>query len=117
MHTHQARVFSKIGLTLWLLLLVGVGCTGLEYDQSDVVIVSPGDGDTVDPEVELDVRATDRIGGDVGFLVVWSSDLDGELGDGDPLSTTLTAGVHEITATADLGRDGVFTDSVTITVR
>lgn len=59
--------------------------------------------------------ATDAEDGDVTTSVTWASDIDGPLGTGGTFSTsTLSEGLHTITATAT--DSGSLTGSVTITV-
>jgi hypothetical protein len=56
--------------------------------------------------IELTAVATDHLDGSISSSVVWTSDLDGQVGTGANLSTTLSEGPHTITATAT-NSDGV----------
>ena len=61
-------------------------------------------------------RAVDDLTGDVSSTIVWTSSIDGALGTGASVSpTTLSVGVHTITATVTVGGD-VSTDTIKITV-
>lgn len=56
---------------------------------------------TVDSTIPLTAVVTDRENGDLGASLIWSSNLDGELGRGAAIRVSnLTAGEHVITATA-----------------
>jgi hypothetical protein len=67
-----------------------------------VVISSPADGDIIvaGTSVSFSGSASDSEDGDVSSSLVWTSDLDGEIGTGSSPSATLNVGEHHITATA-----------------
>jgi YD repeat-containing protein len=71
---------------------------------------------TANSTIPLTGSASDRENGDLSSAIVWSSDIDGELGRGAAIYTSLSAGEHVITATVtDLG-GAVSRASRTITV-
>lgn len=70
---------------------------------------------TVDSTIPLAATATDRENGDLSATLIWSSDIDGELGRGGAIRVSnLTAGQHVITATAT--DNGGLTRSATKTI-
>ncbi len=66
----------------------------------DVTITIPADGAaaTAGEAITLEGAATDPQDGDLTSAIEWESNLDGPLGTGGSVSTTLSAGVHTITA-------------------
>ncbi|MFQ5643143.1 MAG: dockerin type I domain-containing protein [Thiogranum sp.] len=83
-----------------------------------VTISSPADGSafTDTDFVDLLASASDVEDGDVSASLSWSSSLDGLLVNGGSVSTTLSEGVHLLTATASdsLGKTGSLSRTVTI---
>jgi hypothetical protein len=66
--------------------------------------------------LRLEAVAQSSSGADLGAAVAWSSSLDGPLGQAATLVvTTLSAGVHELTATV-VSAEGSASDRVTVTV-
>jgi YD repeat-containing protein len=55
---------------------------------------------TQDSVIPLLARAADREHGDVSNSIVWSSSVDGELGRAAAVHATLSAGTHDLTASA-----------------
>ena len=66
--------------------------------------------------VVLSAVSTDAEDGDISSLTVWMSDLDGEFATDDQVTTSLSAGSHQITATITDSLGGVATDTVNISV-
>jgi hypothetical protein len=66
--------------------------------------------------IVLAATATDPEDGIISNDIAWTSDLDGNLGTGATLSTTLLIGVHSLTASITDSGGGEASDSVTITV-
>lgn len=88
-------------------------------NQAPVVsITSPADqavvteGDTV----TLQGSASDAEDGDLSAAIVWTSDVDGTLGTGANVATTLSAGPHTITASATDSGGLQDSDAVSVTV-
>jgi len=73
----------------------------VEGNASPVLeILLPADGAVfgVSDTVTLSATATDPEDGDLSFDIAWSSNIDGSLGSGSSLDTTLSLGDHAITA-------------------
>jgi hypothetical protein len=83
----------------------------------DLLLLRPMDAWGYPPSatVELAAEAEDRDGGDVSLT--WSSSLDGELGTGTDLETTLSLGDHTIRVVAVDDEGQAATSSVDVTVR
>jgi alpha-tubulin suppressor-like RCC1 family protein len=85
-----------------------------------VVITSPAPDAVfeVGSSISFSGSATDSEGNDLtGSALVWTSDLDGEIGTGESVvSDALSTGVHTITLTATDGQGLIGTGSRTITV-
>jgi hypothetical protein len=81
-----------------------------------VTITEPADGSVFNEgqSITFAGTATDAEDGDISDSISWSSDLDGGLGTGASISTTLTVGVHTITA--EVTDSGGLSDSDQITV-
>ncbi len=84
----------------------------------DVSISSPGDGATFDSGVTINFSGTadDAEDGDLTDNMVWTSDIDGQIGTGGSFSTTLSDGIHAITASVTDSSGASGSDSVNITV-
>jgi hypothetical protein len=77
----------------------GPGGLGPTVEILSAVVTNSG-SPLVSTALDLAGSAHDDLLGDVSASIAWSSDLDGVLGSGATLSTTLTtAGSHVITAT------------------
>ena len=85
-----------------------------------VVLLSPGDGVTVPLHGTLTLLAAasdHEDGTEDGPEVTWTSDRDGVIGSGEEVTTqALSAGEHEVTATATDSSGGMASASVTIVV-
>jgi hypothetical protein len=83
-----------------------------------VTITDPADG--AEPASGATINfagtASDAEDGDVTASLVWTSDIDGQIGSGGSFATTLSDGVHAITATATDSVDDSGSDSISITV-
>lgn len=81
-----------------------------------VTIAAPADNSASlnTDSVSLQGSASDPEDGDVSASLVWTSNLDGLLGNGGGVATSLSEGVHTLTATAtdSLGKTG--TASITV---
>jgi hypothetical protein len=112
--------------SLFLLLSCGGGSSGggdapNPNNSSPVVqIVSPADGSNfaVGDEIQFSGSCSDNEDGVLsGSSLVWTSDLDGQIGTGETFnSTTLSTGSHQITLTGTDSNGAVGTDTVTIIV-
>lgn len=67
--------------------------------------------------VTLEAYANDSEDGDLSAQIEWVSSLDGAIGQGSQLSVTLSAGVHQITASVEDSRGATESRTVTITLR
>ncbi len=83
-----------------------------------VTITSPADGDTFDSGASIlfEGTASDTEDGDLTASLVWTSDIDGQIGTGGSFSTTLTDGNHTITASVTDSGGKTGSDSISITV-
>jgi hypothetical protein len=85
----------------------------------DTAIVSPQEGASFLSTDTIDFigSATDLEDGDLSEgALVWTSNLDGQIGTGGTAKAALSAGVHIITLTATDGRGASGSDTVSITV-
>jgi hypothetical protein len=95
-------------------LVVTVAATG----SPTVHVVRPPDGSIFfeGDRITLQATATDAVDGDLGAAVTWKSSLQGNLGTGSSVLTSLNLGSHSVTASVT-DRDGLKgTDHVGITV-
>ncbi|MCZ6750571.1 MAG: S8 family serine peptidase, partial [Acidobacteria bacterium] len=83
-----------------------------------VTITSPADGSTFDPgnSINFQGSATDPEDGNIANFLVWTSSRDGQIGTGGNLSTTLSGGVHTITASVTDAGGNVVRKSINLTV-
>ncbi|MBW1982657.1 MAG: right-handed parallel beta-helix repeat-containing protein, partial [Deltaproteobacteria bacterium] len=84
-----------------------------------VTITSPPDGSTFagGSDILFEGYANDAEDGALsGGALVWTSDMDGQIGTGTSFSRTLARGIHNITLTATDSEGKSATDSVSITV-
>ena len=97
--------------------LVNVASGPLDYPPT-VAITSPADSSTFDSGTTIlfEGIASDTEDGDLTASLVWTSDLDGQIGAGASFSTTLTDGNHTITASATDSGAKTGSASVSITV-
>jgi YD repeat-containing protein len=81
-------------------------------------IDTPNNGDAFAQSIPVAFSATasDAEDGDLSQQVQWVSNLDGSLGVGDIISTTLSVGEHQITASVADGQGLSVTAVVTITI-
>lgn len=82
-----------------------------------VLIASPVDGETFNTTsaFTLVASANDAEDGDLSATVVWSSDLDGALGEGNP-TVSLSVGTHLVTAIATDGGGGRSSDTIWVQI-
>ena len=74
-----------------------------------LTVTSPVDGSQITEGETLPLQATasDAEDGDISSAIIWSSDIDGSLGNGASVNVILTAGSHQISAS--------ITDSAAVT--
>ena len=96
----------------------GAGKGGGKNKAPSVNILSPTTGATfaVGANIAFQGTANDNQDGDLTSGLVWTSDVDGQIGTGGSFSTTLTAGGHTVTAAATDSGDKTGSDSISITV-
>ncbi len=84
----------------------------------EVSISSPEDGAIFDSGATINFSGTasDPEDGDLTSSMVWTSNIDGQIGTGGSFSTTLSDGIHTITASATDSSGASGSDSVNITV-
>ena len=81
-------------------------------NSPEITITAPTDINSVesDTAVTFAASAIDAEDGDLSTLIEWSSDLDGSIGTGASINSTLSAGSHQITASVvDSGNQSVAT--------
>ena len=87
-------------------------------DPPSVTITSPADGSSFDSGVEITFEgsATDTEDGILTDDLIWTSDLDDQIGTGGAFSVVLSDGTHIITAEVMDSVGNTSNDSITITV-
>ena len=87
-------------------------------DAPVVSITSPADGSTFDSGATIlfEGTASDTEDGDLTAGLVWTSDIDGQIGTGGSFSTTLSDGSHTITASVTDSGGKTGSNSIKITV-
>ena len=83
-----------------------------------VSIAIPGNGSIFDPPAPIDFQgsATDPEDFDLTASLVWTSSKDGQIGTGGSFQTTLSNGIHTITASVTDSGGNTANDSISITV-
>ncbi len=83
-----------------------------------VFITSPADGSTFDSGTTIDFAGTasDTEDGDLTASLVWTSNIDGNIGTGGSISAILSDGTHTITASVTDSGGKSASDSISITV-
>lgn len=83
-----------------------------------VSITSPVDGATFNSGVSVDFAGTasDDEDGDLTASLVWTSNLDGQIGIGGSFNTVLSDGIHTVTASVTDSGGNTSSDSITVTV-
>lgn len=83
-----------------------------------VAITNPGDNSifTSGTTILFEGTATDTEDGNLTSNIVWISNIDGTIGTGGSISTTLSDGFHTITATVTDFGSRIGSDSISITV-
>ncbi|MFC3149434.1 Ig-like domain-containing protein [Litoribrevibacter euphylliae] len=82
-------------------------------DLITIEILSPSNGSvySINDTIELSATATAPIDGDISATIVWNSDQDGLIGNGNFLQTQLSAGTHNLSARAS-GTSGTRSNTV-----
>ncbi|MDK1080170.1 MAG: S8 family serine peptidase [Anaerolineae bacterium] len=114
-HTITASVSDSAGATGSASISLTVGTVN---EAPTVSITSPADDSTFDSGATIlfEGTASDTEDGDLSASLVWTSDLDGSIGTGTSFSTTLSDGIHTITASVDDSVGATGSASVSITV-
>lgn len=91
--------------------------TGINQAPS-VTINNPANGSSFSSGdiINFSGSASDYEDGDVTASLVWTSNIDGQIGIGANFSTTLSVGVHTVTATASDSQGKIGISSVQITI-
>ena len=112
--------FSQCSVDQMQFTINNASClTIIDTDQSPVVMInSPDEGDflPVDTPVHFKGTASDPEDGNLAANIVWFSDIDGDLGVGNNVSTILSLGTHAITASVTDSGGSTTMDTVTIAV-
>lgn len=91
---------------------------GVENDPPTVSITDPAGGSTFDSGATILFKGTaiDSEDGDLAASLVWTSNIDGQIGTGGSFSTTLSDGTHTITAkvTDSGGKNGSASIGITV---
>jgi len=122
------RIIGVIISTALLSVFLTACGNGGGGDDDPGSVVSPPSAAITSPSNDSLYNTTDTISfsgtGDdpedgplTGPSLVWTSNIDGEIGTGKSLSTTLSAGNHTITLTATDSQGGTGTDSINITIQ
>ena len=84
-----------------------------------ISILSPLDGSSFDDNsaISFTGNSIDDVDGDISDSITWSSDVDGAIGTGSSVSSTLSIGVQTITATSTDLSTNTSTDSITLTIQ
>ncbi|UCG58877.1 MAG: hypothetical protein JSU70_05055 [Phycisphaerales bacterium] len=84
----------------------------------EVSVSSPEEGATFDSGATINFSGTahDAEDGDLTGDLVWTSNIDGQIGTGGSFSATLSDGIHTITASATDSGGKAGSDSISITV-
>ncbi|MDX1744473.1 MAG: TonB family protein [Halobacteriales archaeon] len=87
-------------------------------DPPTVTISQPANGASVaeGESLTFEGSASDPEDGDLSASIVWHSDLEGALGTGTSLSTTLVAGSHVVTASVTDSKGQTAIDEISVTV-
>jgi subtilisin family serine protease len=98
-------------------LISGSGSGGTD-SPPEVTITNPIDGVSFDSgeSITFAGSASDNEDGNLTTSLVWTSDLDGQIGTGGSFSAGLSAGTHEITAEVTDSGGNTSNDSITVTV-
>jgi subtilisin len=87
-------------------------------DPPTVIITSPTDGASFNSGYSISFAgsASDNENGDLAADLIWTSDLDDQIGTGGSFSRTLSDGPHKINAKVTDSAGNTSSDSITITV-
>jgi hypothetical protein len=114
MHTITASATDNSGLT-------GIAQVQVEVrvqNAPEVRITAPADGTEVlfGEYVDFAVTATDNIDGNIASGIRWTSNRSGFLGTGATLHTTLSLGLHTITASSTNSGNQIGSTAITVRV-
>jgi chitinase len=95
------------------------GAGGAQSGQNPIATINhPGDGETRQqsngPVPLVGVANDPQDGALTGAALVWTSDIDGQLGVGEQLDFTFSLGTHTVTLTATDSDGNTGTDSITL---
>ena len=99
-HTITATVTDSEGVSNQSQIILTVN--QIVNTAPEVTIISPSTGSSASESESVSFVATanDAEDGDISTAIVWTSDLDGEIGQGSTIDAQLSVGHHIITATA-----------------
>ncbi|MFO7942892.1 MAG: S8 family serine peptidase [Anaerolineales bacterium] len=112
----QEPLLDVSDTTLFAPVLTETG--GTTDNPPNVSITKPADGASFDSgaSIEFAGSASDNEDGDLTSDLVWTSDLDGQIGTGGSFTAVLRDGTHTITAEVTDSEGNTGSDSITITV-
>ncbi|MBX2821080.1 MAG: T9SS type A sorting domain-containing protein [Rhodothermaceae bacterium] len=116
---HTNEYMGPTGSVPWNTTVCEFSVTSAPANQPPVVtITSPADGSSFNDgdTINFTGTATDNEDGTISGSITWSSDLDGSLGSGASVSTTLSIGTHIITASVTDSGGLSDSDQITVTV-
>lgn len=95
--------------------VISIAVTAPPNTPPVVAIIGPSDGSsfTTADSIALSGTSNDVENGDLSANIVWTSDIDGALGSGATVNTSLSVGSHVVTASSS---DGELTGSDSITI-
>lgn len=98
--------------------VINVNISAANDTAPEITITAPVGGSSfgVSDTITFTATATDEEDGDIGSNIVWYSDLEGQIGQGNSLSVTLGEGAHLITAEITDSQGNVSQSEVNITV-
>ena len=114
-HVLTAKATDKGGKTAVVTKTMSVESVNL-LPSVQILQVSPGAAGSQGQLHELTGAALDEEDGNLTHTLAWSSNLDGNLGEGSPVVASLRTGTHTLTARACDKRGGCFSVSRSVTV-
>lgn len=118
-HTITASITDSASQTTSASIGVTVTVTSTEDNAPTITITTPSTGQTsaLGNVITFTATASDDEDGDISSNIGWSSNVDGEIGQGNSISMALSEGVHTITAsiTDSASQTNTATISVTVT--
>ncbi len=96
---------------------VNIGSCNIDIPTVEILFPSDGDVFTEGTSISFSGTGNDLEDGNISDSIIWTSDLDGDIGNGATFSfSTLSVGIHSITASVkdSIGNLGSHTHTITI---